>query len=115
MNEQNPIQETNIGKGLIGRVSEKPLGYAVQGLITLDFMAGTLRSGAESLQTVEKYTPQIKQIAGNAGIFASYLSLPLLSMALTAALGYIAVKGAGMYIDRHWYTKNTSDSNLVSN
>ena len=115
MSDEKIVRETNPNNGLVARISQSPCRYASQFIITLQFINETLNVGLESIKKIERYAPQIKQVAGDVGVYSSLIGLPLLSMATIAALGYVAVKGTGMYFDTHLENGNSVHSvNLES-
>jgi len=95
-----------MAKNLIERVKEKPARYLAQSTLTLIFVGETLDVGTKIAEKINKYEPQIKNFVGELGYWPLQIGLPIVEVGLMAALGYIAIKGAGMFLDKHWYDSN---------
>lgn len=99
-----------MAENLISRLKEKPIRYGAQGLLTLIFINETLETGIRFAERINNYEPQIREFAGGIVYWTAQIGLPIAEAGLTAALGYVATKGAGMFLDKYWYEPKLESS-----
>ena len=92
-------------KNLIQRIGERPLRYITQSMLTLQFITESLEHGVKVTDKIHNYASQIREVAGQGGYLIAQVGLPITQMAAIGILGYVATKGAGMFLDKHWYQK----------
>ena len=90
---------------LVQRIKEKPAKFIVQASLVGTFLNETIEMGEKFAKYVHNYEPQIRDAIGSAGYWAGQIGLPLAKAGVAAGIGYIAVKGAGMFMDKHWYNE----------
>jgi len=88
---------------LISRLEEKPMRYVAQASLAAFFAGETLGAIVKWTEGINNYEPQISGVAGEIGHWTSQIAHLMGEVGIIAGLGYIATKGAGMYLDRHLY------------
>jgi hypothetical protein len=103
-------QSINTKKGLISKLNEKPLKYFTQGILTFGFITDGINAGMNCGLGIYEHKQQIKEFVGDIGYMVAQIGVPVFELASFAAIGYIAVKGTGMYFDQTIYENSETKS-----
>nr|MBI4156629.1 hypothetical protein [Candidatus Woesearchaeota archaeon] len=88
---------------LISQVKKKPMKYLLQGTVGIALLNEAIDNTIRLENYVHKYEPQIRNIVGYAGYLTGQIGIPLVETAGILGLGYIAMKGTGMFMEKYYY------------
>jgi len=94
---------------LLSRIKEKPIKYGLQTVVTLAFASDTLNGIEKTAEFIHKYEPELREFTGAIGYWGLQVVPPLLMGAAIATVGYIAVKGTGIVMNKAYETKPASE------
>jgi len=95
----------------------KPIAKATKMMVQYGIGIHYLDHGLDQIvkwsERVQNNENSIRDFVGNAGYTVAQVGMPTLSVLVAAYFGYICVKGAGMFFDKHYY-KNEDIPSIFS-